>query len=62
MKFWLSSIDSSPNLRKLPALQKKKVLSKLENIGVRDYRVHISTSEIENLKITDEVNIFCNKP
>ena len=40
----------------------KKLLSKLENIGVTDYCEHISTTEIGNLKITDEVNIFCNRP
>lgn len=40
----------------------KKMLSKLEHIGVRDNCEHISTSEIENFKITDEANLFCNKP
>ena len=42
--------------------QQKKMLSKLEHIGVRDNCEHISTSEIENFKITDEANLFCNKP
>lgn len=38
------------------------MLSKLEHIGVRDNCEHISTSEIENFKITDEANLFCNNP
>ena len=41
---------------------KKKMLSKLEHIGFKDNCEHISTSEIENFKITHEVNLFCNKP
>ena len=35
----------------------KKLLSKLENIGD-----HISTSEMGNLKVPDEVNLFRNWP
>ena len=34
----------------------------LENIGVRDYCEYISTSEIRNLKISDELNLFRNRP
>ena len=37
------------------------MLLKLENVGVRDYCEHISTSEIGNWEITDEVNLFRNR-
>ena len=40
---------------------KKKLLSKLENIDVRDYSEHVSTSEIGNLKLTSQVNLFRNR-
>ena len=36
----------------------KQLLSKHENTGVRDYYEHISTNDIGNLKITDEINLF----
>ena len=42
-------------------LLKKKLLSKLEDIDVRDYSEHVSTSEIGNLKLTSQVNLFRNR-
>ena len=50
MKFWLSSKDSSQNLRKLTSLR-KTLLLKLKNIDFRDYCEHISTSDIGHLRI-----------
>ena len=40
----------------------KKLPSKLENKSVKDYCEDISTSEIRNLKITNEVNLFRSTP
>lgn len=41
----------------------KKLQAKLEIIGVKDYYCgYISTSEIEKLKINDEVNLSRNMP